>query len=107
METGNITDDQLEASSDLSNGTGLLHWRLNQDAVPDIPGAWVALYTDVKPWVQISLHRRTQVTGLIVQGRVDAAQWVTTYKVKTSLDRRTWTYVENEEGAAEVSKVGF
>ncbi|XP_072025097.1 uncharacterized protein [Amphiura filiformis] len=102
VEDGNITDDQLQASSDLSNGTGLLQWRLNQEAVTDIPGAWVALTSDTQPWLQINLYRHTHIAGVIVQGRADADQWVTSYKVQTSLDGTTLVYVNDKDGVQEL-----
>ncbi|XP_072025094.1 lactadherin-like [Amphiura filiformis] len=104
VEDGNITDDQLQASSDLSNGTGLLQWRLNQEAVTGMPGAWVALISDTQPWIQVNLYRHTHIAGVIVQGRTDAEQWVTSYKVKTSLDADPvlYDFVKDKDGAEEV-----
>ena len=93
MESGSIIDDQLQSSSDLSKGAGKQQWRLNQVSKPGIPGGWVALDSDEQPWLQISLYRQTQITGIIVQGREDKDQWVTSYKVQTSLDGSLWNYV--------------
>ena len=93
VEIGNITDDQLQASSDLSNGTDKHQWRLNQVPKTGVPGGWVALDSDKQPWLQISLYRQTSITGIIVQGRADEDQWVTSYKVQTCLDGTSWNYV--------------
>ena len=93
VELGNITDDQLQSSSDLSNGAGKTQWRLNQVPNPSVPGGWVALDSDKQPWLQISLYRQTSITGVIVQGREDEDQWVTSYKVQTNLDGTSWNYV--------------
>ena len=53
----------------------------------------MALESDEQPWLQISLYRQTPITGVIVQGREDQDQWVTSYKVQTSLDGSSWIYV--------------
>ena len=93
VEIGNITDDQLQSSSDLSNGAGKQQWRLNHVPKPGDPGGWVALDSDKQPWLQTSLYRQTLITGVIVQGREDEDQWVTSYKVQTCLDGTSWDYV--------------
>ena len=67
----------------------------------------MALDGDEKPWLQISLYRQTSITGIIVQGREDEDQWVTSYKVQTCLDGTSWNYVPgidtNGENNEEVS----
>ena len=93
IESGSIIDDRLTSSSDLSNGAGKQQWRLNHVPNTGIPGGWVALDSDKHPWLQISLYRQTPITGVIVQGREDEDQWVTSYKVQTSLDGAAWNYV--------------
>ena len=97
MESGNIIDDRLQSSSDLSNGANKQQWRLNQMSQPNILGGWVALESDKEPWLQISLYRQTSITGVIVQGREDEDQWVTSYKVQTSLDGTSWDYVPGSD----------
>ena len=53
----------------------------------------MALDSDKQPWLQISLYRQTPITGIILQGRDDKDQWVTSYKVQISLDGAAWNYV--------------
>ena len=93
VEIGYVTDDQLQSSSDLSEGAGKQQWRLNQVPEPGVPGGWVALHSDKQPWLQIDLYKPTAITGVIVQGREDEDQWVTSYKVQTCLDGTSWNYV--------------
>ena len=97
IESGSIIDDRLQSSSDQSNGAGKQQWRLNQVSKPGVPGGWVALDSDKQPWLQISLYRQTPITGIIVQGREDEDQWVTSYKVQTSLDNILWNYVPGND----------
>ena len=110
MESGRIIDDRLQSSSDPSSEAGKNQWRLNQVSKHGVPGGWVALDGDEKQWLQISLYRQTPITGVIMQGREDEDQWVTLYKVKTSLDGGAWTYVpgidmNGEDSEEEVSSV--
>ena len=93
IESGSIFDDQLQSSSDLSNGFGKHQWRLNHVPKSGVPGGWVPLESDEQPWLQISLYRQTWITGVIVQGRRDEDQWVTSFKVNTSLDNILWNSV--------------
>ena len=97
MESGSIIDDRLQSSSDLSNGANKQQWRLNQMSQPNILGGWVALESDKEPWLQISLYRQTSITGVILQGREDEDQWVTSYRVQTSLDGTSWDYVPGSD----------
>ena len=109
VENSKITEDQLKSSSDISNGTGKQQWRLNRVSKPGVPGGWVALNSDEQPWLQISLYRQTSITGIIVQGREDENQWVTSYKVQTSLDGNSWNYVAGIDinGEAYEEEVSF
>ena len=93
VESGTIIDERLQSSSDMENGAGKQQWRLKQIPEHGVPGGWVALESDEQPWLQISLYRQTPITGVIVQGREDEDQWVTSYKVQTSLDNILWNYV--------------
>ena len=93
VESGTIIDDQLQSSSDLSNGTSKQQWRLNQEPNTGVPGGWVALDSSRHQWLQISLYRQTPITGVILQGREDDDQWVTSFTVQTSLDGSSWKYV--------------
>ena len=93
VESGSLIDDRLRSSSDLNNEASKTQWRLNEVPKPGDPGGWVALESDGEPWLQISLYRQTQITGVIVQGREDEDQWVTSYKVQTNLDGTSWKFV--------------
>ena len=84
----------------MNNGASKQQWRLNQVSKPGTPGGWVALESDEHPWLQISLYRQTSITGIIVQGREDQDQWVTSYKVQTCLDGTSWNYVSGIDGEA-------
>ena len=69
----------------------------------------MALDSDKQPWLQISLYRQTPITGIIVQGREDEDQWVTSYKVQTCLDGISWRYVPgiDSNGGVNVEEVNM
>ena len=104
VEDGGITDDRLQSSSDLRNGAGKQQWRLNKVAKPGAPGGWVPSDSDKQLWLQISLFRQTSITGVIVQGREDEDQWVTSYKVQTSLDNTVWNHAPGIDINGKVTK---
>ena len=64
----------------------------------------MALDSDKQPWLQISLHRQTSITGIIVQGREDEDQWVSSYKAQTCLDGTSWKYVSGIDGDGEANE---
>ena len=49
-------------------------------------GAWSPSSVDRGQWIQVDLGAITGITGIATQGRADAAQWVTRYKVSHSYD---------------------
>ena len=65
-------------------------------------GGWVAGVDDTSQWLQVNLFRQTLVGGVIIQGRQGQYEWVTKYKVATSLDGSTWDNVKDENGTEEV-----
>ena len=96
VEGGNITDIQLSASS-TSGSYIAANARLNQ---PD--GGWVAASNDQTQWLAINLYRQHQVTAVVLQGKEDLDQWVTTYHVEYSTDGVSWSYVKDEINTVEV-----
>ncbi|XP_033118706.1 CD97 antigen-like [Anneissia japonica] len=90
MESGDISDVRLQASTTFNNdqlGHGPQRARLNsvgnQDG--DITGGWAANVEDDSQWIMADLGEVKTVTGIVTQGRYDAEglirQWVTAYKV--------------------------
>ncbi len=43
---------------------------------------------------QIDASESVSVSGVITQGRREAAQWVTSFKVRVSSDLKNWVWVE-------------
>ena len=102
METGDVTDGQITASSFYS-GQGVLNsWkgRLNNDDY------WATEDSDpTNPWIQVDLLRDIVVTGIITQGSAhdDYSEWVTWLQIQYGDSENSLKYIlENGH-----SKVGF
>ena len=63
-------------------GNGRLHFQL----IPGRIGAWAAGNLRDGNWFQVDFGRFVKVTVIATQGRQDAAQWVTKYRVSYSYD---------------------
>ena len=102
FKTGEISDAQLSASSELSANTTSYYSRLNQPNT-----AWVAGTDDENQWLEVNMYRQTVITGVNVQGNPSADQWVTRYKVYVSRDHFNWNYVLDEYDEIEVKLFRF
>ncbi len=89
MESGDITDSQITASSEASSALAAKYARLN------LSPAWSAQINNLDQWIQVDLVDIVQVTGVMTQGVVLYNQWVTKYKVEYSTDNDTWVTVMN------------
>ena len=96
MESGDIRNDQITASSHYHGATGGRYaWegRLNND------DCWVtATSNPTDPWIQVELLRTTVVTGIITQGRPNCCHWVTNLQIQYGDSESTLMYIiENGE----------
>ena len=98
MENGEISDDQISASSEFAHNTPAKVARLNRkDQTEDFQGAWVALFKDVNQWLQIDLKvTNTGVTGVATQGRNGNGHWVTKYNLQYSNDEVNFQYYREQ-----------
>ena len=97
MESRKITDGQITASTELNASQGATNGRLNFKAVGGKTGAWSALRNDLHQWLQVDLGAKTEVTGIQIQGRQDADQWVTSFTISYSSDGTTYTPHQNSK----------
>ena len=99
MESGYITDVQLSVSSESDlEGNGVINAGLNG------VGAWRARYHNLNQWYQVDFRRFLFVTGVVIQKRSDADEWVEKYTVSYSMDGVKWFNVTEgaEDGPTEV-----
>ncbi|XP_070256401.1 lactadherin isoform X2 [Myotis yumanensis] len=100
METGAIADRQISASSVHLGFMALQRWapelaRLHRSGIVN---AWTASNYDRKPWIQVNLLRRMQVSGVVTQGasRAGRAEYVKAFKVAYSLDGKKFKFIQDD-----------
>ena len=105
MESRAIPDGKLSASTEWNSKHAAKQARLYFPGGPGIAGSWSSRANDANQWLQIDLGiQNAKVTGLASQGRADADQWVTKYKLQYSPDGvHFYFYKEPGQGVAKVS----
>ena len=86
MESGEISDDQITASSEYDPYHRAPNARLNFNKNSR---AWSAKTNDQNQWLQVDFQRSTIITGISTQGRerhVQFSQFVKSYTVSFSDD---------------------
>ncbi|CAH3032614.1 unnamed protein product, partial [Porites lobata] len=106
MESGEISNGQVSASSEWDGNHAAIQARLYFEAAPDKAGSWSAKYNNLDQWLQIDLGSKHEVTGLATQGRNGYGQWVTKYKVQYSVNGVNFQYYMEQTQAAIKEFVG-
>ncbi len=98
MESGAITDTQISASSQATDGHAATHGRLHFQAGSGKAGSWTAgnIEANANQWLQIDLIGQYIVTRVATQGRNDADEWVKTYKLQYSNDTASLQYYREQ-----------
>ncbi|XP_078346313.1 uncharacterized protein LOC144631689 isoform X2 [Oculina patagonica] len=86
MENNKIPDSAITASSMYNNAYRPSQGRLYQQAVSGGSGSWLAAANNNQQWFQVDFGGWTKVTRVCTQGRLNAGQWVTKYKLGYSYD---------------------
>ena len=93
IENGAILDRQITASSQWGDDHASFQGRLHFQATANKVGSWSAASNDPSQWLQVDLGSQyTKVTRVATQGRDDAPQWVTKYKLQFSDDGVTFHF---------------
>ena len=90
MESGDIKNNQLTASSFYSRQLRAREGRLNND------NNWSTKTENPRnPWIQVDLLRSTIVTGIITQGSTYDGhdEWVTHLRIQFRDSENTWMYI--------------
>ena len=106
IEDGSILDSQLTASSVYDSNHGPERARLNGVKSGNLKGAWSAASDslDEQQWIRVDFNGASKtVSGILIQGRQDGAQWVTEYMVQYRRDGAKWVYVKDGDGLDAVS----
>ena len=98
MESGDISDAQLSASTELVPEKGAKHGRLQSKWNGVSGGGWVTKISDTNQWLQIDLldQHSYVVTKIATQGRNYYSRIVTKYKLQYSDDGVTFLYYREE-----------
>ena len=81
MESGTLFDSQISASTVFNANCAARKARLHLKSGGK-PWSWCALNNNYNQWLQVDLQQTTRVAGIATQGRHDANQWVTAYKLQ-------------------------
>lgn len=103
LENGKIPDSALSASSS-HNSYGADQGRLQAQSGSGGQGSWVPTASNQQQWFQVEFGDWTKVTRVAVQGRLNAAQWVTKFKLSYSYEGVFFKEYFEEVGQAKVKK---
>ena len=104
MEDNGIADGQIRASSSWDGNTVASRGRLSIKASGRMRGSWTASAKNSHQWLQIDLGANDNIiTRVATQGRQDADQWVTSYKLQYGNDGFNFQYYK-DQGEDKVSK---
>ena len=106
MESGDISNGQVSASSEWDGNHAAIQARLFFEAAHGKAGSWSAKYNNLVQWLQIDFGSKHEVTGLATQGRNGYRQWVTKYKVQYSDNGVNFQYYI-EQGQAAIKVKSF
>jgi hypothetical protein len=71
------------------------HWVARIPRLDAQQQSWIANWNNGDQWIQVSSDTKRQWIGVVTQGRPDAAQWITSYKVEHSNDGVYWDEVDD------------
>lgn len=108
MKSGEISDKQISASSQQNSTHAASHGRLNFTESSGTAGAWSAKTSDANQWLQVNLGGRCiKVTRVATQGRNDADEWVTKYKLQYGNDGDNFKFYREQGQNTSKVKLGF
>ncbi|CAH1244992.1 MFGE8 [Branchiostoma lanceolatum] len=102
VESGQIPDAQITASSEASSAHGPRRGRLFTVGDTDGTGAWCAGSNNRNQWLQVDLGNPTEIWGVVTQGRFGHQQWVSTYQLHFSVDGTNWWPYTDASGRQKV-----
>ena len=90
LQSGRLRNNKISASSEYNVYHGARLGRLGRKKRGRYVGAWCTRVNNRNQWLKVDFSRPMKITKILTQGRQDAAQWVTYYKVSSSLDEVHW-----------------
>ena len=86
MEGGNISDEQITASTTHSSMFVPRNARLNYQGDYGRKGGWVSSHNDYNQWLQVDFIKKVKLDKVATQGRHNYNQWVISYSLSYSMD---------------------
>ena len=95
MESGDILDSQLDASTEYDADHAAKYGRLHFTAGAS---AWVSDTNNLNQWLRIDLlNKGTKVTGVATQGRSTGDNhWVSSYKLSYTDDSESYQFYQEQ-----------
>ena len=79
-------DDKITASSQYNDNHSVKGCKLNKTMTNGHASSWCAASNDCEnPWIQVDLGEDYWINAVSIQGRGDASQWVTKFRIRYSL----------------------
>uniref|UniRef100_A0A8C7X538 Retinoschisin 1 n=1 Tax=Oryzias sinensis TaxID=183150 RepID=A0A8C7X538_9TELE len=101
FESGSVTSDQISCSNQDQYTGWYSSWipnkaRLNNQG---FGCAWLSKFNDLHQWIQVDLKEVSVVSGILMQGRCDADEWITKYSIQyRSVETLNWVYYKDQTG---------
>ncbi|XP_078352588.1 uncharacterized protein LOC144637397 isoform X1 [Oculina patagonica] len=100
MESGEISNAQIRASSHMDVNHAAIQARLHFKQQGNKQGGWTSRTNDVNQWLLVDIGSYTTVTGIATQGRnsIRWSQWVTKFKLQYSVDGVIFQFYQEPAG---------
>ena len=103
LKNGDIKDDQIFVSSHHSLKSLSKYGRLGMEAVEGVNiGGWMPDLNSQSHYFRVDFLKAVKISGVITQGRQDAAGWIETFKLRYSLKKENF-YWFKESGKPKVN----
>lgn len=96
--SGTIHDSSFSASTEHSSDHAAPLARLNTPGKSGTAKAWCPNSLTIGQWIQVDLGNKTTVVGVMIQGRGDYDQWVTSFHVACGLTTSSMRKITDENG---------
>ena len=90
LQNGRLPNSRITSSSEYNVYHAARLGRLGLHKRGRYVGAWCARHNNRNQWIKVDFGGTMKITKIATQGRQDAAQWVTYYRVSSSLDGVHW-----------------
>ena len=96
-QTQLTTPNSMRSASSVWGALGL-NYKLQScgNSMIDSSGGWCSKENNVGQWIQLDNGKFGSISGVITQGRKDASQWVSSYKVKYKDESGSWWDIDGK-----------